>query len=344
MKRKVAILTEKKKFQLVEETIPELQDHEILIKVSAIGLCHTDMPTYLGDSAMGFDAYGHFTMVKDVQFPAEVGHEAVGVVEAVGAGVTNFKVGDYVGGTPLTPGFASYIVAPAAFCVLIPKEVPFEELKYCLAEPLMCVANIVQAANPRLGDNVAIVGCGMMGLLIMAGLSHSGARKIIAIDVEPSRLELAKKFGATDCINPAKDDLTAEVNRLTNNEGADIVVEITGSLRGLKTAVKTVYYGAPLGSAKRGKILIPSLYSREEKWDPEIGYELMFRSPIIHSTHPTYTQDYMEAAQVGVEAYAKGILPLKKLISHEFSLEEIQKGFELMESRDLSYIKGIIIP
>ena len=208
----------------------------------------------------------------------------------------------------------------------------------------MCVANIVQAANPRLGDTVAVVGCGMMGLLSMAGLSHSGARKIIAVDVQDSRLELAKKFGATDVINPVTADLTAEVNRLTDNKGADVVVEITGSLRGLKTALKVIRYGDFLGLAGRGKILIPSLYGREEKWDPDLGYELMFRSPILHSTHPLYTENYMETAKAGVEAYISGVLPLKELITHEFSLDDIQKGFDLMESKDLSYLKGIIVP
>ena len=341
MKRRLAVLTAPKTFAIVEEELPALQPHEVLIRVVSIGLCHSDMPTYLGMSAMGMDSYGHFKMESNLQYPLPLGHEPVGIVEEVGSAVTHLKPGDYVSG-PLTPAFASHIIAIGAMCVPIPKDV--RNLKYCLGEPLMCVANIVQAANPRLGDNVAVVGCGMMGLLTIAGLKHSGARKIIALDVQESRLELARKFGATDTINPAKADLDAEINRLTENSGADVVVEITGSLRGLKTATSIVRHADMYGYAGRGKILIPSVYGRPEPWDPEIGYNLMFRSPILHSTNPWYSEDYLKTAKAGIEAYQEGILPIDQLISHEFSLDDIQKGFELMASGDPSYIKGIIVP
>lgn len=341
MKRRVAILTEPKKFEIIEEEIQELQPHEVLIKIEAVGMCHTDMPTYFGQSAMGMDEHGHFEMVSDLQFPTAVGHEPVGVVEAVGSAVTNLKPGDYTGGF-LMPAFASHIVAPAMLCVPIPNDV--ESLKHCLVEPLTCVTNIVQAANPKLGDSVAVVGCGFMGLLTIAGLSHSGAKNIVALDIQDDRLELAKKFGATDTINPMKGDLKKEMLGLTDNKGFDLVVEITGSLKGLKTATAIVKYADLLGYEGRGKILIPSVYGRAETWDPEIGYELMFRSPILHSTHPGYTENYMETAEDAVRAYKTGILPIQDMITHEFKLDEINEAFELMEKNDPSYLKGIIIP
>ncbi len=344
MKRTAAILTGPKKFQIIEEDIPAIQPHEVLVEVEAIGLCHSDMPTYLGDSQLGFDERGHMAMIKDIQYPAHIGHESVGVITEVGSEVSDYKVGDYVGFIPAVAGFSSHLVVPAAFCIPIPNELPREELKYCLAEPLMCVGNIVKVANPSLGETVAVVGCGMMGLLTIAGLKHSAASKIIAVDVQDSRLELAKELGATHTINPTSGNLTDLVDELTDRLGADVVVEITGSLRGLKTALKVVRYGDLLGSAGRGKILIPSLYAKEETWDPEIGYELAYRSPVLHSVHPLYAEDYIKVAKESIEASAKGILPIKKLISHEFTLDDIQKGFELMESGDPRYIKGIIKP
>ncbi|NVJ57677.1 MAG: zinc-binding dehydrogenase [Vibrionaceae bacterium] len=344
MKRKCAVLTEPKKFQIIEEELPQVQPHEVLVEVEAIGLCHSDMPTYLGDSQLGFDKRGHMAMIKDIQYPAHIGHESVGIIKEIGSEVTDYKVGDYVAFMPAVAGFSSHLVVPTAFCIPIPSEVPREELKYCLAEPLMCVGNIVKVANPSLGETVAVVGCGMMGLLTIAGLKHSAASKIIAVDVQESRLELARKFGATHTINPAQCDLTDMVDELTNNLGADVVVEITGSLRGLKTALKVIRYGDLLGAAGRGKVLIPSLYSREETWDPEIGYELAYRSPVLHSVHPLYAEDYIKVAKESIEACTKGILPIKDLITHEFALEDIQDGFDLMESGDPSYIKGIIKP
>lgn len=344
MKRKSAILTEPKKFAIIEEEMPAVQANEVMIEVVSIGMCHSDMPTYFGTGAMGFDERGHMKMISDIQFPTVIGHEAVGVVIEVGSAVTKFKVGDYVGGTPLSQGFTTHMIIPEQFCVAIPNTIPRDELKYCLAEPLMCVANIVNAANPALGEIVAVVGCGMMGLLTIAGLSHSGARKIIAVDVQDGRLEQAKKFGATDTINPLNCDLDATVSALTENKGADVVVEITGSLRGLKTAMHVIRHGELLGGGGRGKLLIPSLYSKAETWDPDIGYELMYRTPILHSTHPMYSKNYMQTARDGVEAYVKGILPLKEMITHEFKLDDIQAALEMLEKPDATYLKGIVVP
>ncbi|MFV0440885.1 MAG: zinc-binding dehydrogenase [Lachnospirales bacterium] len=344
MKRKAAILIEPKKFKVIEEEMPELQPHEVLIEVESVGLCHSDVPAYQGDGGMGFDKKGHMIMTE-VTFPTVVGHEAVGIAVQVGSAVTSVKVGDYIGATPATPGYYSHMIIPEPLCIPIPKSVPREDLKYCLVEPLMCVTNIVQAANPKFGDIVAVVGCGMMGTLITAGLKNSGASKIIAVDVNDDRIKLAKEFGATHSINPMTcDNLTDAVDELTDNKGADIVIEITGSLRGLKTALKVVRYGDLLGPAGRGKILIPSVYGKPETWDIEMGYELMYRSPILHSVHPLYAEDYLKVCRQSVEAFEKGILPLKKLISHEFTLDEIQEGFDLMTSGDFSYIKGIIKP
>ncbi len=345
MKRKSAVLTAPRKFEVIEEELAPLQPHEVLIEVESVGLCHSDTAAYNGDGSIGFDHRGHMSMVE-VQYPMPIGHEAVGIVKEVGSAVTNFKVGDYVGATPATPGYTSHLVVPEPLCIYLPKDkIKREDLKYCLIEPSMCVANIVQAANPKLGEVIAVVGCGMMGALTIAGLKHSSASKIIAIDVDETRLALAKNMGATHTINPSTcGDLTDAVDALTDAKGADTVIEITGNLKGLKTAIKTVKYGDLLGPAGRGKILIPSLYAKKEEWDPEIGFELAYRSPILHSVHPPYAEDYMKVCNQTVDAIVNGVLPIKSLITHEFSLEDTQKGFEVMTSRNPEYIKGIVTP
>lgn len=345
MKRKCAILKKPEEFEIVSEELPNINPNEVLVEVEAIGLCHSDLPTYYGEGQVGFDGYGHLTMIKDIEYPTHIGHESVGVIKEVGSEVTNYKVGDYVGFIPAVSGFASHLIVPAEFCIPIPKQIKRDELKYCLVEPLMCVGNIVHAATPKLGETVAVVGCGMMGLLTIAGLKHSGASKIIAVDVLDERLQIARSYGATDTINPGDiDDITYCVDELTESLGVDIVVEITGNLKGLKTALKLVKYGELLESAGRGKILVPSLYAKEDKWDPEIGYELAFRAPIIHSVHPSYSEDYIKTAKDSIEGFKKGILPIRDFITHEFSLEEIQSAFNVMQQGSDGYLKGIIIP
>lgn len=343
MKRKVALLTAPRKFEIVEEEIPALAPDQVLIKVAATGLCHSDMPTYLGDSAMGMDKNGHLAMVSDLKYPQRVGHEPVGEVIRIGSQVKNVKVGDYVGG-PIsgTGSFASHVVVGSAKCIQIPKTV--KSLKHCLAEPIACVANMLQIANPELGDYVAVVGCGMMGLLTLAGLAHSGAREIIAIDMQDSRLEIAKELGATRLINPGKQNVEDTVFEMTEGHGADVVIEITGSLKGLDTAASIVRTAGMLDSTGRGKILIPSLYGRKEEWNPRTGYNLMFRAPVLHSTHPWYCVDYYATANAGVDAYIRGVLPLDRLITHEFPLSKINEAFQTMESGADGYIKGIVVP
>jgi threonine dehydrogenase-like Zn-dependent dehydrogenase len=340
MKRKVAVQTGPRKLEVIEENLPHLEEHDVLIETLSIGVCHSDLPQYLGEQAMGIDHHGRRAMVKEIIYPAYIGHEPVGRVLETGSAVTRVKPGDYVGGA--LGGFASHNVTHEKKCILIPSDT--RNLNRCLAEPLACLANIIQVANPALGDYVAVIGCGVMGLLTLSGLSRSGAAKIIAIDFLDSRLELAMRYGAAFALNPQKQNLDETIYELTQGRGVDVAVEITGSLKGLGTAAQIIRYADMFDYTGRGKILIPSLYGRTETWDPLTGYNLMFRAPILYSTHPWFCIDFMRTAEAGVEAYRKGILPIDRLITHEFPLEKVADGFELMVNKDESYLKGIVIP
>ncbi|MEG2291484.1 MAG: zinc-binding dehydrogenase [Clostridium sp.] len=340
MNRKSAVLVGAKEFKIVEEAIPTVGDNDILVKLVACGLCHTDVPTYLGASDLAFNKFGQPVSVPGVNFPAITGHEPVGIVQEVGKNVTKFKVGDFAGGF-IQNAFTSHIVINENMIFKISDKV--EDLKHCLAEPLTCISNILRAANPKFGDYTAVVGCGLMGLLTIAGLSKCGAREVIAIDFSDERLEKAKEMGATITINPSKVDVYDEIQEITNVNGVDVVVEITGSLKGLNTALKIVRNADIFGYKGRGKILTSSVYARPETWDPEMGANLMLKAPILHSAHPTYSDDYERDVMIGVDAYIKGILPMDKLVTHEFTLEEIGKGFEMLASGDTSMLKGIVV-
>ena len=117
-------------------------------------------------------------------------------------------------------------------------------------------------------------------------------------------------------------------------KGADVVIEITGNLKGLGTALSVLRDASMLDYNGRGKLLIPSLYGREELWSAELGYALMFKSPIIHSTHPRYAIDPSENFERAVNAYMDDTLPFDRLISHRYPLEDIGIGFEQMISGD----------
>lgn len=339
--RKVAQIVAPKKFEVIEEPFGSPAPDEIALRIIAVGLCHSDMPAFLGKSSIGTREDGSMFKDTNLQYPLQVGHEPVGVVEAVGSKVEGYKEGDIVSGM-VNPSFASHVMVKPAMAKLIKLPPEVKEPKYCLAEPLMCISNIVRAGTPEFGDYLGIIGCGMMGLLTLSGLAHSAAFEVIAIDLMDSRLEWAKKLGATKTINARSEDALSQVLAITKGHGVDVAIEITGKMVGFTLACDIIRGGGDIGGTGRGKILIPSLYGFPEVMDA--GYQLMFKSPIIHSTHPWYSMDYMDDMRKGVEGFLRGILPLDQMITHEFSLDDIQAGFEMMEHPTEDYLKGIIVP
>lgn len=332
MKARVAKLVAPRKFEVFDEELRGLKDNEVLLRIKACGICHSEMPQYRGQATWIDNKEGqHIGIAHKIDYPLTLGHEPSGVIEDVGSGIRNFKAGDRVAGL-VRKAFASHSIGTTERITKVPKEVPLE---HALGEPLMCLSTILGGANPALGDYIGIVGCGAMGLLVVAGLSRSAAREIIAIDLIASRLEIAKELGATSLLNPKKVDVEDEIRRITRGKGLDIVVEITGKGAGFALAVELV-------KICRGKILIPSYYAEPETLGG--GFHLMVKSPIIHSTHPWYSPNYVDDLEKGMWALEKGILPMGRLITHKFKLEDIGKGFEMAETGAGGYIKGIVMP
>lgn len=187
-----------------------------------------------------------------------------------------------------------------------------------------------------MGDRVAVIGCGFMGLMVIAGLKSRALGDIVAIDLDEKRLEMAVQYGATKTINPKNVDVEDVSFELTHGRMYDCIVEITGSLRGLQTALSVAKISG------RGKILAPSVYSKNETWTEEMAYNMMYRSPIIHVVHPYYTNEYMHTLEIGVEAYVKGVFPTEELITHRIPFERVDEGFRLLDTNPPGYIKGII--
>jgi len=339
--RRVAQIVAPKKFEVIEEPLGSPGPDEICLRIIAVGLCHSDMPAFLGKSSIGNHEDGSFFKDTDLKYPLRVGHEPVGVVEAVGSNVREYKEGDIISGMA-SPTFASHVMVNPAMAKLMKLPPEVKEPKYCLAEPLMCISNIVRAGTPSFGDYIAIIGCGMMGLLTLSGIARSAAFDVIGIDLVDSRLEWAKKLGATKTINARTQDVSSLIAQITKGHGVDIAVEITGRMAGFTLACDIIRGGGDIGGTGRGKILIPSLYGLPEVMDA--GYQLMFKSPIVHSTHPWYSMDYMDDMRRGVEGFLRGIFPLDQMITHEFSLDDIQAGFEMMEHPTEDYLKGIVVP
>ncbi len=348
MKANRAMIVAPRKIEIMEEELPVLADDQVLLKTVSVGMCHTDLPAFLGTMGVSVSKYGYRRLgVGNQVFPTSVGHEPVAEVVEVGKNVTNFSVGQFVGG--FGGGFCDYFIIQDSnrmFC-----EIPTggKPIQYCCAEPLGCVVNIVKEASCKYGENIAVVGCGFMGLMVLAGLRKSGASKLVAIDVLDNKLELAKQYGATHTINPKDGEVDDLAWELTGGHFFDVVVEITGSLRGLDTAGRIIRQAHDQGMDQFdgtyrgvGKILIPSVYGKEETFPQSLAFNLMVKTPVLLSTHPTFAPRPRENMQEGIASYMDGRLPCNQFISHEIPFQDIQTAFELLAHPTPDYIKGIV--
>jgi propanol-preferring alcohol dehydrogenase len=236
--------------QMQEVPVPEIGERDILVKVKAAGVCHSDAHYRAGISP-----------VRPV--PLTLGHEVAGVVEKIGSHVTNVKIGDRVAlhynlscgdcyhcstgndqfcekvlmiGHFTNGGYAEYIAVPARNAILLPDEIPFEQ-----GATLMCASatafHALRKSRIKGGETVAIFGAGGLGQSAIQLAKAFGALEVFAVDINESKLELAKQHGATP-VNAQKVDAVAEIKRLTHNKGVDVAIEMIGLPQTMKQALQ----------------------------------------------------------------------------------------------------------
>lgn len=313
MRYRYAELVAPRRFEIKEGEIHCPED-KVLVRVEACGVCM-------------WEVHGHY-LGRIGEPPLVLGHEPAGVVVEVGPKVEGFEVGDRVTGL-FGRAFATHAVADPAWLVKIPEGIPFE---HALFEPMKCAVTIGRAVSPRPGDVVALVGCGFMGLLSWSLVRASWLGSSIALDRRPERLSLARELGFEHTLNVAECDPVEAVSRLTGGRMADVVVEATGSLKGLELASRLV--------RPRGRIVCVSAYSEPESVD--LGS--WTKSPTVVSAHPSLEAEPGEAFRRAAELFERGLFPMGKLVTHRFRLEEIEEAFETALSPPPSYVKGVVLP
>ncbi len=197
----------------------------------------------------------------------------------------------------------------------------------------MCVSNVARAAGPKFGDRVAVVGCGAMGLLTIAALKSDGLTCLIAVDQIESRLEFARLCGATHTIDSSVDVALDAVMNLTES-GADVVVEFTGLPSGLELAGSLLRMG-------QGRLIMAGYHHSPDTYDLR---QFAYKGLVAHSPHPNYSPDVMADYRRGISALARGVFPMDRLVTHEFSLDSLAEGFESLISHAPGYIKGVAVP
>lgn len=311
-----AELVELGKIEIKEEHV-NFNDDQVLIRITHCGLCQYDGAYFKG--IIGTP-------------PLRLGHEPVGVVEAVGRNVKDVQEGERVTGLfAHLKAFATYAVAEPHELVRVPKHIKSE---HALVEPLKCIATIVRSAPPELGDHVLVMGCGFMGLLTLAGLVGKTPSSLIAVDILAHRLQLAREIGATHTLNGNDPDFLETVQEITTGRGADIVFEVTGN-------PKAVELGAKALRPHRAKYALAGWYGTPEQY---VLRSWTTKGAVILSPHPKYALDPTDDMRRAMDALERGVFPMEKLVTHSFPLDEVQKGFELMLSASEGYIKGVVTP
>lgn len=235
-------------------TLPQLKSNQVLVKTHQASVCGSERYFYRGitvrpedearggpESVLGGDKGGE----HDHSYPmGPLGHEGGGTIVEVGSAVSKYlgggavSAGDRVGSL-IYPTYSDYWVTDIDHIQPIPDGVSVEV--GCLYEPLGCAVWAALHMGVTLGDIVVVNGVGFAGNIMLQGAVKSGASQVIAVDVEPHKLEIAKALGATHTINAAQVDPVVAVNELTRGEGADVAVEAVGGTGiGLKQALDMV--------------------------------------------------------------------------------------------------------
>ncbi len=338
---RVAVYYSNSDVRVEEMDVPEIGPGELLMKVVSSGICGSDLMEWY----------------RAPKAPLVLGHETAGVVEKVGPGVERFKPGDRIVATHHVPcntcyhclrgnhsscrtlrsthfdpgGFAEYVRVPAVNVdrgvFLLPPEVSFDEGSF--VEPLGCVVRGQLKADVPPGSTVLVVGSGMTGLLHVQLARALGASVVVATDVNPFRLEAARRMGA-DAALAADGDVAAELRRLTGGRLADFVVVCTGAETALRGAFDLVEEG--------GAVLLfaPS----EPSFTLELPFnELWWKGVKVLSSYAAAPADLALA----LELIRSGRVRVKEMVTHRLPLEEIQRGFDLVR-RAKDSIKVIIDP
>lgn len=242
------------KLTLETITLPALKPNQVLIKTHQASVCGSERYFYQGvnvrpeDEAKGgseFQLGEHSKSDRAHAYPmGPLGHEGGGAIVEMGSAVDEYlgggkvRVGDRVGSL-IYPTYSDYWVCDIAHVQPIPAGVSFEV--GCLYEPLGCAAWAAIHTGVKLGDIVAVNGVGFAGNILLQGAIKAGASKVIAIDVVPAKLEIARQLGADIVINAREVDPVAAVDEITKGEGVDVAVEaIGGTGIGIKQAVGMV--------------------------------------------------------------------------------------------------------
>jgi S-(hydroxymethyl)mycothiol dehydrogenase len=327
--------------------VPDPGPGEALVAVQACGVCHTDL--HYSEGGIGDD------------FPYLLGHEAAGVVEAVGDGVTGVAPGDFVilnwravcgqcracqrgrpwycfathnatqkmtleDGTVLSPAlgigaFVDKTLVAAGQCTKVDPAVPPEVAGLLGCGVMAGLGAAINTAPVTRGDSVAVIGCGGVGNAAILGARLAGARTVIGVDIDPRKLEWARQFGANHVINSRETDPVERIRELTGGNGADVVIEAIGRPETYLQA----FYARDLA----GTVVLVGVPTPDMRLEVPL-LDFFGRGGALKSS---WYGDCLPERDFPMltDLYLQGRLPLEKFVSETIALDQVEPAFAKME-------------
>nr|WP_320131154.1 L-threonine 3-dehydrogenase [uncultured Holophaga sp.] len=317
--------------ELMEVPRPEPGPNEVRIRIHKTAICGTDMHIW------NWDPWSQRT----IPIPMHVGHEFMGVVEAVGSAVTAYTGGERVTGEghivcghcrhcragmrhlcPHTVGvgvdrpgaFADYLVIPVYNVFPVPDSIPDEVVS--ILDPFGNATHTALSFN-MVGEDVLITGAGPIGTLAVAIARHVGARNIVITDVNDYRLDLARKFGVTRAVNTAREDLRTVMGELGMTEGFDIGLEMSGHPGAFRQLLDTMAHG--------GRVALLGIFGEEASidWGKVIFKGLRLKGIYGREMYETWYK---------MTAMIQSGLDISGIITHRFPVTDYRQAFGVMGS------------
>ena len=342
---KALVLENLKDLQLREVSEPEVGPHDVLVEVKACGICGSDVHGYDGSTGRRIP-------------PVIMGHEAAGIVVKVGSDVTAVKIGDRVtfdstvscghcrfclsgdvnlcdnrqvlgvscGDYRRNGAFADYISVPEHIIYSLPDAFPFE--KAALIEAVSIAVHAARITHIKAGSSAVVIGAGMIGLLAVQAFRVFGCSTIFAIDLEQSKLDLARALGADQTFLATDPELLAKLKQATNGQGPDIAVEVVGAQKSILTAIEGVRRGGTV-------TLIGNLAPKVE-----IPLQIVVTRQLTLLGSCASAGEYKEC----IELMQAGAINVDPLISKLAPLSEGAEWFSRLYAREPGLMKVVLQP
>jgi S-(hydroxymethyl)mycothiol dehydrogenase len=337
--------------------VPDPGPGEATVRVQACGVCHTDL--HYREGAINDD------------FPFLLGHEAAGVVDAVGEGVTDVAPGDYVilnwravcgqcracrrgrpqycfathnakqkmtleDGTQLSAAlgigaFVEKTLVAAGQCTKVDPAAPAQVAGLLGCGVMAGIGAAINTGGVRRDDSVAVIGCGGVGNAAIAGARLVGARRIIAVDVDDRKLEWAKDFGATDTVNSRSTDAVEAIRALTDGNGADVVIDAVGRPETYQQA----FYARDLA----GTVVLVGVPSPQMRLDLPL-LDVFGRGGSLKSS---WYGDCLPSRDFPtlIDLHLQGRLPLDRFVSETIGLDDVEEAFTKMHRGEV--LRSVVV-